>query len=105
MITRPATRRAGIEALCASVAAALAARALRDRLARPRPGAREGGGFPSRHAAASTAIATTISHRHPRLGHALGTAAALGMAARIATAEHDPADIGAGVALGLAAAH
>lgn len=103
IVLRP-TRRAGLEALAAGVAAALAARVLRDRVARPRPGARAEGGFPSRHAAAATAIATTAGRGHPGLGRALRVAAALGLTGRVASAEHEPADIAAGAALGLVAA-
>jgi membrane-associated phospholipid phosphatase len=103
LIARPSTRRLGLEALAAGVAAALAARALRDGLARPRPGGRTEGGFPSRHAAAATAIARAAGRRRPALGGALALAAAVGLAARVADAEHEPADILAGVALGLAA--
>ena len=57
MIVRTPSRRAGLEALAASVGAATVARLLRDRLARRRPGPRAEGAFPSRHAAAATAIA------------------------------------------------
>ena len=103
MVADRAHRRSGLESLGAAVGAAITARLLRDRLGRRRPGSREEGGFPSRHAAAATAIAATVSRRHRRLGRSLTIAAALGMAARIATAEHDPADIAAGAALGLAA--
>jgi undecaprenyl-diphosphatase len=103
IVLRP-TRRAGLEALAAGVAAALVARALRDRLGRPRPGARAEGGFPSRHAAAATAIAATAGRGRPGLGRALRGAAAVGLAGRVAAAEHEPADIAAGAAIGLAAA-
>jgi membrane-associated phospholipid phosphatase len=103
IVLRP-TRRAGLEALTAGVAAALAARVLRDRVGRPRPGSRAEGGFPSRHAAAATAIATTAGRGRPRLGRVLRGAAAVGLAGRVASAEHEPADIAAGAALGLVAA-
>jgi membrane-associated phospholipid phosphatase len=102
MIARAGSRRAGLEALAASVGAATAARLLRDRLARRRPGRRNDGGFPSRHAAAATAIARAAARHHAGLGRALAAAAALGLVARVASAEHDPADIAAGAALGLA---
>jgi membrane-associated phospholipid phosphatase len=103
LILRRGRRRTGLHALASGVAAAMAARALRDRVGRPRPGDRPDGGFPSRHAAAAAAIARAASRREPRLGRALAAAAALGLAGRVATAEHDPADIAAGAALGLAA--
>jgi membrane-associated phospholipid phosphatase len=103
MIAAPSSRRLGLEAGAAGVGAALAARLLRDGLGRPRPGSRPDGGFPSRHAAAATAIGRAVARRHRVAGAAVLTAAAVGMAARVATAEHDPADIVAGAALGLAA--
>ncbi len=104
LILRPSSRRTGIEALAAGVGAALTARALRDRLGRPRPGRRTEGGFPSRHAAASAAIAGAVARRDRRVGGALALAAGLGGIARVATAEHEPGDIAAGVALGVATA-
>jgi membrane-associated phospholipid phosphatase len=103
MIARRGSRRAGLEALAAGVAAATA-RLLRDRLSRRRPGPRAEGGFPSRHAAAATAIAGAAGRHHRRLGRALAAAAGAGMLARVASAEHEPADVAAGAALGLAAA-
>jgi membrane-associated phospholipid phosphatase len=103
MIARPGSRRAGLEALAAAVGAATAARILRDRLARVRPGPRPEGGFPSRHAAAATAIARAAARHHRGLGRGLALAAAVGLAGRVASAEHDPGDIAAGAALGLAA--
>jgi membrane-associated phospholipid phosphatase len=103
LIARRATRRTGLEALAAGVAAALAARALRDRLGRRRPGLRPEGGFPSRHAAAATAIARAAGRREPALGRALALAAVVGLVARVADAEHEPGDILAGAALGLLA--
>jgi membrane-associated phospholipid phosphatase len=103
LILRGGRRRTGLHALASGVAAATAARALRDRVGRPRPGDRADGGFPSRHAAAAAAIARAASRRERRLGRVLGAAAALGLAGRVATAEHDPADILAGALLGLTA--
>ncbi len=103
MIVRPASRRAGLEALAASVGAATVARLLRDPLARRRPGPRAEGAFPSRHAAAATAIACAAARHDLALGLALAGAAAVGLVGRVASADHDPADIAAGAALGLAA--
>jgi membrane-associated phospholipid phosphatase len=103
MIAAPSSRRLGLEAGAAGVGAAVAARLLRDPLGRPRPGSRPGGGFPSRHAAAATAIGRAVARRHRAAGAVVLAAALVGMAARVATAEHDPADIVAGAALGLAA--
>ncbi len=104
LIVRRSSRRTGLEALAAGVGAALAARALRDRLGRRRPGARTEGGFPSRHAAAAAAIAGSVARHDRRIGTALAVAAGLGGAARVATAEHEPGDIAAGIALGVATA-
>jgi membrane-associated phospholipid phosphatase len=104
MILRRPTRPTGLRCLGAGVAAGMAARVLRDRLGRPRPGGRPDGGLPSRHAAASAAIARTAAAGAPRVGRAMAVGAAVGMAARVAAAEHDPADIAAGAALGLASA-
>jgi membrane-associated phospholipid phosphatase len=103
MIVRRSSRRLGLEAGAAAVGAALAARLLRDRLGRPRPGSRPDGGFPSRHAAAAIAIARAVARRHRAAGALVLGAALVGLAGRIATAEHDPADIAAGAALGVAA--
>ena len=104
MILRRRTRATGLRCLLAGVAAGMSARMLRDRLRRPRPGDRADGGLPSRHAAASAAIARTAAAGAPRVGRAMAVGAAVGMAARVAAAEHDPADVAAGAALGLASA-
>ena len=104
MVLARGTRGTGLRCLAAGVAAGTAARLLRDRLGRARPGRREDGGFPSRHAAAATAIAVAASPGEPRIGRALTGAALVGLAARVAAAEHDPADILAGAALGLVSA-
>ncbi|WP_217921725.1 phosphatase PAP2 family protein [Miltoncostaea oceani] len=105
MVLRRPTRAAGLRALAAGAGASLVARALRDRLGRRRPGARADGGFPSRHAAASVAIAAAAGRDHARIGSGLAVATAAGLLARVADAEHEPADIVAGAALGLLAAH
>lgn len=102
MLTRPALRRNGTEALAAGVLAAGAARVARDRIARPRPGVRPEGGLPSRHAAAAVAITQVVSRRHPRLRPWLVLAAAAGLIGRVVTGDHDPADIAAGAAVGWA---
>jgi membrane-associated phospholipid phosphatase len=104
MILRRRTRPTGLRCLVAGVAAGVSARLLRDRLRRPRPGDRADGGLPSRHAAASAAIARTAATGAPRVGRVMAVGAVVGMAARVAAAEHDPADIAAGAALGLASA-
>jgi membrane-associated phospholipid phosphatase len=104
MVVMPGTRGAGVRMGAAGVLAALVARALRDRIDRRRPGARADGGFPSRHAAAAVAIAYAAGRRDARFGAALGTAALAGLSGRVICAEHEPADILAGAALGVAAA-
>lgn len=101
LISSRRTRRTGLRALAAAVAAAMTARVLRDALGRPRPGPREEGGFPSRHAAASVAIAATVARDLPRAGTALAAAAGVGGLARVAHGDHEPADIAAGAVLGL----
>ncbi len=100
MVALPATRRPGAEALASGVLAAAAARLLRDRLGRPRPGCRPEGGFPSRHAAAAVAIARAAARADRRLGAGLGVLAGVGLVGRVLVGEHEPADIGAGAALG-----
>jgi undecaprenyl-diphosphatase len=103
LIVRPGRRRAGLEALAAGVLAAMSARALRDCLGRPRPGSRQDGGLPSRHAAAAVAIARAVGRHQPRAGDALALAATIGLLGRVAARHHDPADIAAGALLGAGA--
>jgi len=100
LLLAPGHRRVGLEALAASALASTVARVLRDGLGRRRPGTRPEGGFPSRHAAAATAIAFAVGRDEGRAGRALGAAAAFGLAARVATGDHEPADIVCGSALG-----
>src|SRR5262245_469676 len=100
LLLAPGRRRTGLEALAAAALASTIARVLRDRLARRRPGARPEGGFPSRHAAAAVAIACAVRGDEAGAGRAVGAAAAAGLAARVATGEHEPADIVCGAALG-----
>ncbi len=102
LIARRRTRRAGLHALASSVAAALTARELRDRIGRPRPGPRTEGGLPSRHAAAAVAIAKAVQRHHPLLGGALWPLVALGLVGRVQTGNHDPADVAAGAITGIA---
>ena len=96
LLLTPGRRRAGARALAAAALASLAALALRDRLGRRRPGPRPEGGFPSRHAAAATAIACAVGRDDPAAARVLAAAAALGLAARVATGDHEPADIACG---------
>lgn len=104
LIAFPRTRATGGRALVAAVAAAMAARVMRDALGRPRPGPRDEGGFPSRHAAAAAAIAATVARELPQLGTGLGVACTAGSLARVAHGDHEPADIAAGAVLGVAVA-
>jgi membrane-associated phospholipid phosphatase len=100
MLTRPRARRAGLEALLAGAAASTVARFARDAIARPRPGTRPEGGFPSRHAAAAVAIAGAATRHYPRLRPWLAAATVAGLAGRVATGHHDPGDLAGGVLLG-----
>ncbi len=103
LVLRRADRRTGVAAGLAAVGAASLAERLRRRIGRRRPDARwDGPGFPSRHAAAATAIATAVTPRRPGLGRLLGAGAAVGLVGRVADGRHDPADIAAGAALGAA---
>ncbi len=100
LLVRSHARRAGLEALVAGAGASLAARVARDAIARPRPGLRADGGFPSRHAAAAVAITGAVTRRYPGLRPWVAAAAAAGLVGRIATGQHDPGDILAGAVLG-----
>ncbi|MFN8124272.1 MAG: phosphatase PAP2 family protein [Thermoleophilia bacterium] len=102
LCARRATRREGAVALASGVAAALLARAARDRIGRRRPGPRDEGGFPSRHAAAACAITTAVAGGDRRLGAVMGTAAAVGLTGRVTHGHHEPADIAAGAVVGVA---
>jgi len=102
LVLAPASRRTGLRGLGAGVAAALLARALRDRIGRRRPGDREEGGFPSRHAAAAVAVTLAVLPHAPRAGRALAAATVVAVPARVLSGDHDPADLLAGAALGAA---
>ncbi len=99
LIVLPRERRIGVRAGVAATIAALTAGRLRLLIGRPRP-ADDTPGFPSRHAASATAIVATVSRSHPRLGAVLGLAAAAGLAGRVTSARHDPADIASGAVVG-----
>jgi len=101
MLVRPDARPAGVRALVGGAAASTLARVVRDAVGRPRPGDRRDAGFPSRHAAAAVAIARAAGRRHRSLRPWLACASIVGLAARVAAAEHDPADIAAGALIGL----
>lgn len=102
-IAHRSSRATGLRMLASGVAAALIARALRNRIGRPRPGERAEGGFPSRHAAAAVAIAVAARGR-PAIAHLLWPIAFAGLLGRVASGEHEPADIAAGGGLGLVTA-
>ncbi len=100
LVVLPGSRATGLRALAVGGTAAMVARALREGIGRERPGARDDGGFPSRHATTATAIALVVARDRPVLGTAALLAAAAGLAARVASADHEPLDIVAGAALG-----
>ncbi len=104
LIVVPGSRVVGIRAAVAGTLAGLAAKVARDAIDRPRPGPRGEGGFPSRHAASSTAIALSIARERPLLGAAAVLAATAGLLSRVAAADHDPLDVVAGAGLGAAVA-
>ncbi len=103
LVILPRERRIGVRAGFAATVAALLAGRLRRLIGRPRPvdGAP---GFPSRHAAASAAIVTTVARARPGLGAILGVVALVGVTGRITSGRHDPADIASGAVLGYATA-
>ena len=104
LLLLPGSRMLAVRAAAAGAAAGLVARVARDAIDRPRPGHRAEGGFPSRHAASSTAIASVVARERPVLGAVARLMAAMGMAARVAAADHDPLDVVAGAGLGAAVA-
>ena len=104
LVVLPGSRMLGVRAAVAGTVAGLAAKVARDAIDRPRPGPRGEGGFPSRHAASSTAIALVVARERPILGAAALAGAAAGLAARVAAADHDPLDVVAGAGLGAAVA-
>jgi undecaprenyl-diphosphatase len=103
LVVIPGSRMLGLRAVMAGAIAGTLAKVARDAIDRPRPGSRTEGGFPSRHAASSAAIAVVVARERPLVGTAAHAAAALGMAARVAAADHDPLDVVAGAGLGAAA--
>lgn len=104
LLLLPGSRLLAVRAAAAGAAAGLVARVARDAIDRPRPGGRTEGGFPSRHAASSTAIAMVVARQRPVLGAVARMMAVTGMAARVAAADHDPLDVVAGAGLGAAVA-
>lgn len=104
LLLLPGSRLLAVRAAAAGATAGLVARVARDAIDRPRPGGRADGGFPSRHAASSTAIAMVVARDRPVLGAAARAVAVVGMAARVAAADHEPLDIVAGAGVGAAVA-
>ena len=104
LIVLPGSRTTGLRALAAGGAAATIARVARESIDRPRPGDRADGGFPSRHASTATAIALVVARDRPLIGVLALITAAAGLAARVASADHEPLDIAAGAGLGAAVA-
>lgn len=104
LIVLPGSRMLGVRAAAAGTVAGMAAKVARDAIDRPRPGPRGEGGFPSRHAASSMAIALMVARQRPLLGGAALVAAMTGLAARVAAADHEPLDVVAGAGLGAAVA-
>lgn len=104
LVVAPPTRWVGLRALASSVAAAHVAGALRRRIGRRRPGPRREGGLPSKHAAASVAIARSVTTVRPGAGVVLWPVVVVGLAGRVLPRDHDPADLVAGAATGWAVA-
>ena len=108
-------RRLGLAALVALTLSHVAVQVLKRAVARPRPCDASGHplalvdlpdpfSFPSGHAAAATAVATTIVLREPILALLVLPIAALVSASRVALRVHHLSDVVAGVALGIAGA-
>ncbi len=103
MVARAPTRGAGMEALAAGAGRAWS----RGRCA---TASAARGPAPGRRAASPAATRPPRGHRarrrqgRPRVRRALAVAAAAGLLARVAAAEHEPADIAAGALVGVVAA-
>jgi len=102
LMLMPGSRLVGLRAAIAGAVAGLLARVARDAIGRPRPGDRDEGGFPSRHAASSAAITVVVLRERPVIGAAASVLGATGLVARVASADHEPLDIVAGAGLGAA---
>lgn len=105
-------RSVGLAALLANVSSHLAVQVLKLIVARPRPcdacgvplaliALPDANSFPSGHAAASTAVATTVTLAHPFLGPAVLPLAALVAISRVRLRVHYVGDVIAGAFLGL----
>ncbi len=104
LVLLPGSRVLGVRAAVAGMVAGVVAGAAREAIGRPRPGVRAEGGFPSRHAASAAAIALVVTRERPVLGTVAQILAITGLAARVASADHEPLDVVAGVGLGAAVA-
>lgn len=102
LMLMPGSRLVGLRAAIAGAVAGFLARVARDAIGRPRPGDRDEGGFPSRHAASSAAITVVVMRERPVIGAAAAVMGATGLVARVASADHEPLDIVAGAGLGTA---
>ncbi len=106
---------AGLGALLANLLSHVPVQALKRLVARPRPCDAQGRplarvaspdpfSFPSGHAAAATAVATSLALAHPWPGVVALPIAALVVASRVMLRVHHTSDVAAGAALGLAGA-
>jgi membrane-associated phospholipid phosphatase len=102
LMLMPGSRLVGLRAALAGALAGLIARVARDAIGRPRPGDRDEGGFPSRHAASAAAITVVVVRERPVIGAVASVLGATGLVARVASADHEPLDIVAGAGLGAA---
>jgi undecaprenyl-diphosphatase len=114
MFDRPAIRRLGLDTLVAHGMAALAVQTLKHALGRPRPRLThtsnmfagpsfESGmdSFPSGHTTASCAIAVVVARSFPSIAWLPYGVAAVIAASRVIHGSHFPADVLAGVVLGI----
>lgn len=108
-------RHLGVAVLVANAASHLAVQVLKRAVHRPRPCDANGMplalvdlpdpySFPSGHAAAATAVATSISLAHPALAPAVLPLALLIVRSRVALRVHHTGDVIAGVVLGASGA-
>jgi len=111
LVALPGERHLGVAVLVANAASHLAVQVLKRTVARRRPCDVHGlplalvdlpdpYSFPSGHAAAVTAVATSISLAHPALSPVLLSLAAAVAHSRVALRVHHPGDVVAGAVLG-----
>jgi undecaprenyl-diphosphatase len=115
LLALPDTRLVGVAILLANLSSHLTVQILKRLVARPRPCDPSGRSlalaplpdpfsFPSGHAAASMAVAGTVSLHAPMLAPGLLITAVLVAASRVTLRVHHPTDVLAGAALGLGGA-